>query len=142
MSTFDPAALEKRLVALEEELNAPGFWDDQARAAKVSAEHARVPRRLDGYRRLLQEYEDARELAAIDGGEMETEIAASLVPLRRELAELQEAALFDGEYDSGDAVVTLQSGTGGTDAQDWVEITLCPLPRGTNRRQLFSKCPQ
>jgi peptide chain release factor 2 len=124
VSTFDPAALEKRLVALEEELNAPGFWDDQARAAKVSAEHARVSRRLDGYRRLLQEYEDARELAAIDGGEMETEIAASLVPLRRELAELQEAALFDGEYDSGDAVVTLQSGTGGTDAQDWAEIML------------------
>jgi peptide chain release factor 2 len=124
VSTFDPADLEKRLVGLEDEMNAPGFWDDQARAAKVSAEHARVSRRLDGYRRLLQEYDDARELAAIDGGEMETEIAASLAPLRRELAELQEAALFDGEYDAGDAVVTLQSGTGGTDAQDWAEIML------------------
>ena len=105
-------------------MNAPGFWDDQARAAKVSAEHARVSRRLDGYRRLTQEYDDARELAAIDVGEMEAEIAASLAPLRRELAELQEAALFDGEYDGGDAVVTLQSGTGGTDAQDWAEIML------------------
>jgi peptide chain release factor 2 len=124
VSTFDPADLEKRLVGLEDEMNAPGFWDDQARAAKVSAEHARVSRRLDGYRRLLQEYDDARELAAIDGGEMEAEIAASLAPLRRELAELQEAALFDGEYDAGDAVVTLQSGTGGTDAQDWAEIML------------------
>ena len=124
MSTFDPASLEKRLVALEEELNAPGFWDDQARAAKVAAEHARVSRRLEGYRRLRQEYDDARELAEIDGGEMESEIAASLVPLRREVAELQEAALFDGEYDAGDAVVTLQSGTGGTDAQDWAEMML------------------
>src|SRR5207302_7754695 len=37
---------------------------------------------------------------------------------------LQEAALFNGEYDAGDAVVTLQSGTGGTDAQDWTEIML------------------
>ena len=124
MSTFDPASLEARLGELEEELNTPGFWDDQNRAAKVSAEHSRVSRRLDGYRRLRQEYDDAREFAAMDGGEMESEIATSLVPLRRELEELQEAALFDGEYDAGDAVVTLQSGTGGTDAQDWAEMML------------------
>ena len=60
----------------------------------------------------------------MDGGEMEDEIAASLAPLRAELDRLQEAALFDGEYDAGDAVVTLQSGTGGTDAQDWAEMML------------------
>jgi peptide chain release factor 2 len=105
-------------------MNAPGFWDDQATAAKVSAEHARVSRRLDGYRRLTQDYEDARELAEMDGGEMQEEIAAVLVPLRAELDRLQEAALFNGEYDTGDAVVTLQSGTGGTDAQDWAEMML------------------
>jgi peptide chain release factor 2 len=105
-------------------MNAPGFWDDQATAAKVSAEHARVSRRLEGYRKLTQDYEDARELAAMDGSEMDAEIAAVLVPLRTELDRLQEAALFNGEYDTGDAVVTLQSGTGGTDAQDWAEMML------------------
>ena len=134
MSTFDPASLEARLEELEQELNTPGFWDDQNRAAKVSAEHARVSRRLEGYRRLRQEFDDARELAAMDGGEMESEIATSLLPLRRELEELQEAALFDGEYDAGDAVVTLQSGTGGTDAQDWAEMMLRMYERwATNR---------
>ena len=46
------------------------------------------------------------------------------MPLRTELDRLQEAALFNGEYDTGDAVVTLQSGTGGTDAQDWAEMML------------------
>ena len=124
VSTFDPASLEKRLAELEVELNAPGFWDDQATAAKVSAEHARVSRRLEGYRKLTADYEDALELAELDGGEMEDEIAAMLVPLRTELERLQEAALFNGEYDTGDAVVTLQSGTGGTDAQDWAEMML------------------
>jgi peptide chain release factor 2 len=134
VSTFDPASLEARLEELEQELNTPGFWDDQNRAAKVSAEHARVSRRLEGYRRLRQEFDDARELAAMDGGEMESEIATSLLPLRRELEELQEAALFDGEYDAGDAVVTLQSGTGGTDAQDWAEMMLRMYERwATNR---------
>jgi peptide chain release factor 2 len=124
VSTFDPDSLERRLVELEEELNAPGLWDDQARAAHVSAEHARVTRKLEGFRRLRREYDDARELAAMDGGDMEAEIAGSLRPLRRELERLEEAALFEGEYDGGDAVVTLQSGTGGTDAQDWTEMML------------------
>ena len=105
-------------------MNAPGFWDDQARGAKVAAEHARVSRRLENYRRLMREFDDARELAGMDGGEMDDEIAASIAPLRHELEQLQEAALFDGEYDGGDAVVTLQSGTGGTDAQDWAEMML------------------
>ena len=123
-STFDPAALERRVAELESELSTPGFWDDQAHAARVSAEHARTSRKLDGYRALQREYEDARELSAIDGGELDDEIVASLRPLRDELERLEEAALFDGEYDAGDAVVTLQSGTGGTDAQDWTEMML------------------
>ena len=115
-------------------MNAPGFWDDQERAAKVSADHARTSRKLEGYRALVRDYDDARELASLDGGEMEAEIAASLAPLRAELERLQEAALFDGEYDGGDAVVTLQSGTGGTDAQDWAEIMLRMYERWATER--------
>jgi peptide chain release factor 2 len=121
--TFDPEALERRVAALEGELAAPGLWDDQQRAAAVSAEHARLTRRLERYRRLQQEFEDARDLYAMDG-DMADEIQASIAPLRRELDRLQEDALFSGEYDSGDAVVTIHAGTGGTDAQDWAEILL------------------
>src|SRR5262249_42630355 len=95
VSTFDPASLEGRLVELEAQMSAPGFWDDQAHAAEISANHARTTRRLDGYRALLRDYEDARELATLDGGELDAEIAATLRPLRDELARLQEAALFD-----------------------------------------------
>jgi peptide chain release factor 2 len=121
--TFDPDALGRRVSALEEELRAPGFWDDQRRAASVSAEHARLTRRLERYRRLTQEYEDARELLAMDG-EMAAEIATTIAPLRSELDRLQEDALFAGEYDAGDALVTIHAGTGGTDAQDWAEMLL------------------
>jgi peptide chain release factor 2 len=121
--TFDPDGLRRRVAELEEELGAPGFWDDQQRAARVSAEHARLSRRLERYERLTRDYEDARELYAMDG-EMADEIAASIAPLRTELDRLQEDALFTGEYDGGDAVVTIHAGTGGTDAQDWAEILL------------------
>ena len=101
----------------------PGFWDDQAGAAQTSAEHARLARRLERYERLSSEYEDARELYALDPS-MADEIVPSLVPIRRELDRLEEAALFNGEYDAGDAVVTIHSGEGGTDAQDWAEMLL------------------
>jgi peptide chain release factor 2 len=121
--TFDPDALEKRAATLEEELGAPGFWDDQRRAAAVSSEHARLTRRLERYRRLTQEYDDARELLAMDG-EMAAEIASTIAPLRSELERLQEDALFSGEHDAGDALVTIHAGTGGTDAQDWAEMLL------------------
>jgi peptide chain release factor 2 len=121
--TFDPEGLKGRLAELERELGSPGFWDDQEHAARVSAEHARLSRRLERYERLTRDYEDARELFAMDG-DMAEEISASVVPLRRELERLQEDALFTGEYDGGDAVVTIHAGTGGTDAQDWAEILL------------------
>jgi peptide chain release factor 2 len=104
-------------------MGSPGFWDDQQHAAQVSAEHARLTRRLERYRRLLQDYQDAQELLAMDG-EMALEIETSIAPLRQELDRLQEDALFSGEYDSGDALVTIHAGTGGTDAQDWAEILL------------------
>jgi peptide chain release factor 2 len=121
--TFDPESLKARVAELERELGEPGFWDDQQRAAAVSAEHSRLSRRLDRYDRLRREYEDARELLSMDG-EMADEIAESLAPIRGELERLQEDALFTGRYDSGDAVVTIHAGTGGTDAQDWTEILL------------------
>jgi peptide chain release factor 2 len=100
-----------------------GFWDDQERAAQISTEHARVTRKLDRYEQLMRDYDDARELFSMDGG-MEQEIADSIAPLRQELERLQEEALFSGEYDQGDAVVTLQSDVGGTDAQDFTEMLL------------------
>ena len=123
MITFDPDSLAIRIAELEHELSQPGFWDDQQRAASVSAEHARLTKRLNSFRRLTNEFEETVELLQMDG-DMAAEIEASLRPLRRELERLQEDALFTGEYDAGDAVVTIHAGTGGTDAQDWAEILL------------------
>jgi peptide chain release factor 2 len=131
--TFDPDRLAARAAELEEQMGAPGFWDDQQQAAQISTEHSRVTKRLERYRRLDQEYNDARELAGMDGG-MADEIASSLAPLRAELERLEEDALFNGEYDGGDAVVTIHAGAGGTDSQDWAEIMLRMYLRWAERR--------
>jgi peptide chain release factor 2 len=123
--TFDPDALSARLTELEEAMAEPGFWDEQQRAAKISAEHARLTRRRDRYAALTGEAADLTELAALasEDGELD-EIAESAAMLKRELDRLQEEALFSGEYDAGDAVVSIHAGEGGTDAQDWAEMLL------------------
>jgi len=133
--TFDPDTLRTRLDALEQELGQPGFWDDQQRAAAVSAEHARVAKRLERYERLSREYADARDLYAMDES-LADEVARSLAPLRRELERVQEDALFAGEYDAGDAVVTIQADAGGTDSQDWAEMLLRMYLRWAEQRGL------
>ena len=104
-------------------MGASGFWDDQAEATRISTEHARVTRKLERYERLRREYDDARELYELDP-ELAEEVETQLAPLRDELAKLQEDALFNGQYDAGDAVLTVNAGTGGTDAQDWAEMLL------------------
>jgi peptide chain release factor 2 len=121
--TFDPDGLRERRAELEHAMSRPGFWDDAEQAQKTTTEHARVARRVETYERLTREYEDARDLYELEP-EMADEIAVALAPLAGELTRLEEAALFNGTYDAGDAVVTLQSGTGGTDAQDWTEMML------------------
>jgi peptide chain release factor 2 len=101
----------------------PGFWDDQAQAARISTEHARVARKLERWERLSRELGDARELYGLDRT-LEAEVAEQVAPIRDELERLQEEALFNGKYDGGDAVLTVNAGAGGTDAQDWAEMLL------------------
>jgi peptide chain release factor 2 len=121
--TFDPDRLVARRAELEQSMSEAGFWDDQERAQRITTEHSRVSKRIETYERVTSEYADARDLYELDPA-MADEIRESIGPLRAELDRLQEAALFNGDYDADDAVVTLQSGTGGTDAQDWAEMML------------------
>ena len=121
--TFDPDAVASRVAELEQELGEPGFWDDQARATAVSTEHSRLSKRLERYERLQREHDDAAELLELEP-ELAGDIESQLQPIRSELERLQEDALFNGEYDTGDAVVSVHSGAGGTDAQDWTEMLL------------------
>src|ERR1700758_4657248 len=59
--TFDPAALKARLGELEEELAQPDFWNDQQRAARLSAEHQRTQQKLQRYDELASNVEFLQE---------------------------------------------------------------------------------
>ena len=103
-----------------------GFWDDQDNAAKVSAEHSRAARRLDEFGMLQTDVEDLASLAemAREDPEIEAELEGQLAPVERRLEALKEQRLFSGHYDNNDALVTVNAGAGGTDAQDWAEMVL------------------
>jgi peptide chain release factor 2 len=114
----------------------PGFWDDQDAAARTSAAHARAQGRLKTFRGLESDVADLADLAemAAEDEEMAAELGAQLSAAEARLAELEEARLFSGEYDAGDAVVTVHAGAGGTDSQDWAEILLRMYLRWSERR--------
>jgi peptide chain release factor 2 len=114
----------------------PGFWDDQGRAAEISAEHARAQRRLESFQSLSLDVGDLGELAelAAEDDEMAGELADQLQSVERRLAELEEERLFSGRFDSGDAVVTINAGAGGTDSQDWAEMLVRMYLRWAERR--------
>jgi peptide chain release factor 2 len=128
--------LTARVGALEQQMGEPGFWEDQERAARISAEHARASRRLATYNQLERDVDDLGPLGELaeEDPEIAGELDEQVLSIERRLAQLEEQRLFSGRYDSGDALVTINAGAGGTDAQDWAEMVLRMEMRWAERR--------
>ncbi|MCL5942555.1 MAG: peptide chain release factor 2 [Actinobacteria bacterium] len=140
---FDPDDLEKRIASLEEAMHAPDFWDDQAQAQKVSTQYSRLKGRLEQYRSLVALVDDMDVLLelALEEGDADALPEDAVVELERvareaarSLARFEEQRLFTGEFDGGDAVVSLHPGAGGTESQDWAEMLLRMYLRWAQRR--------
>jgi peptide chain release factor 2 len=114
----------------------PGFWDDPEAAAKVSAEHARVTRKLETYNALASDVDDLEGLVELaeEDPDMASELEEQFTSVESRLEALEEERLFSGEYDAGDALVTINAGAGGTDAQDWAEMVLRMEMRWAEKR--------
>jgi peptide chain release factor 2 len=128
--------MRERLSALETEMGAAGFWDEPESAAKVGAEHTRLQRRLDAFTRLRSDGEDLEGVAEIaeDDPDLADELEEAIASVEVRLAAAEEQRLFTGDYDAGDALVTVNAGAGGTDAQDWAEMVLRMEMRWAERR--------
>ena len=133
---FDVEALRRSSTALGEEMSRPGFWDDPDQAKEVSAEFSRVEgrvRMLDGLRARLSDAEELLELA--EGEEqLVGEMTDELSRIEGALEEQEVARLFSGEYDEGAAILTINSGAGGVDSQDWAEMLARMYRRWAERR--------
>src|SRR5438270_6428119 len=117
-------------------MGAEDFWQDSERAAEVTAEHSRVQRRLEGFGALRRDADDLGALAemALEEPTLQAEVEGQIADVEGRLEQLEEQRLFSGRYDAGDALVTVNAGAGGTDAQDWAEMVLRMEMRWAEKR--------
>ncbi len=105
-----------------------GFWDDPSSAQAIMTKAAGLRDEIAQYAVLigdLEEVEVANELAlGGDDEDMASEVTRMLRDLGRRIDSLELSSWFTGEFDSGDAIVTIVPGQGGLEAQDWAEMLL------------------
>jgi peptide chain release factor 2 len=134
------ADLRARRPQLEAEMGRPDLWDDAEMARKVQTELASISEDLDLFDRLTGRVDDAATLYELGVEEsddsVEAEVVETIDAVSTELDKLELRALFTGEWDDDDAVCTIKSGAGGTDAQDWAEMLLRMYRRWADRRGL------
>jgi peptide chain release factor 2 len=131
-------AARTRISELEVEVSKPDLWDDQDLAKKVNSELAQLSDDVavvDGLDGSVSDLETLAELAREEGDEsVESEIDTGIGELSRALDTLELRALFTGEHDDRDAICTVNSGAGGTDAQDWTDMLMRMYLRWAERR--------
>ncbi len=127
-SIFDPATKQARLAELDKEMAKPGFWDDADKSKAIGKERTELEQAVGGITTLLRQMEDAEvllELAQEEGDKQAfKEVQAGLAELERGVARLEAARLLGGPDDSRSAILAINAGAGGTDAQDWAEMLL------------------
>ena len=127
-----------RLAELEAEASRPDLWDDADAARRVTTELAQVRDDItlvEGLQSQVSDLETLAELAREEGDEsLEPEISDGAATLRTDLDRLELRALFTGEHDELDAICAVQSGAGGTDAQDWAQMQLRMFTRWAERQ--------
>ena len=112
------------LARLDEESAAPGFWDDAAHAQSVSKQASNLRDTIHEYEEAAALLEDARaalELTDEDGA-FAAEAEDALARLAVMLDGLEVTSWFSDRFDSGDAILTVNPGSGGLEAQDWTDM--------------------
>lgn len=120
---FDVENKQQRITELEKLVAAPDFWQDTRRAAALSKELEHLKNTVDQIITLEKELSDVDELLQVtEDAKEQKDLEAMLEALEKEADELEFLSLFSGKYDDHDAILTIQSGAGGVDAQDWAEM--------------------
>lgn len=125
---FDIPALTAKIQDLEQIAAQPEFWNDQAKAQQTLQELNDLKAHIQQYDRWQGSLEDTKavlELLELDTDEsLLQEAETTVTSLNRELDQWELQQLLSGPYDDKGAILTINAGAGGTDAQDWAEMLL------------------
>ncbi|MBQ9165832.1 MAG: PCRF domain-containing protein, partial [Oscillospiraceae bacterium] len=119
-------AAERELEMLQAQATSDGFWNDMAKAQKVSLRIKMLQDKLEAQHKRQSQLEDLMVLCEMgieeDDDSMLEELEEGYAALEANLESARMETLFTGEYDSSNAIITFHAGAGGTEAQDWTQM--------------------
>ena len=125
---FDVDTKSERLEEVVRELEAPGIWDQPALAQSLGRERVQLENVVHHIQKLTQSLADLAELFELARMEDDTsaqhDVASELSLIEKAVDTLEFQRMFSGKMDRANAFLDIQSGSGGTEAQDWAEILL------------------
>jgi peptide chain release factor 2 len=125
---FDLPAKEARLAALDEEMGAPTFWEDNRRAQDLIRERADLARTVNRVTELASDADDLHVMMELveEAGDasLDADIADGVSRLRKELEEFELKVMLSGPHDAKAAIVSIHPGSGGTESQDWAQMLM------------------
>ena len=125
---FDYENRKERLIEVEAELAEPSVWENAARAQELGRERSALEMIVSTIDTIASGVEDSQTLLGVAVEESDSsavvEIENDIVDLRLKLESLEFRRMFSGETDANNAFLDIQSGSGGTEAQDWAEMIL------------------
>jgi len=125
---FDLDSKNERLTEVIRELEQPEVWNKPERAQELGRERVRLEEVVGTLNNMSSSLQDASELLefAAEEGDQETldAVEEDIHALEADIAKLEFRRMFSGEMDEASAFVDIQSGSGGTEAQDWAEMLL------------------
>ncbi len=134
-SVFDPQKLQNELNTLEKEMQNPEIWSDTDKVSKIGQEIKEKKEILDKINKWFQMVEDCETSLELQDNELITSSFDEIKKLEKELEKFELQQMLSGEYDSSDAILTINAGAGGTDAQDWASMLLRMYLRWAEKRE-------
>ena len=105
-------------------MQSPEIWSNQKKASELGAQIRDIKDNLaflDKWQGVIEDIETAIE---IGDEELINETTSQLLQMEREIDKFEVKQMLSGEYDEADAILTINAGAGGTDAQDWASLML------------------
>lgn len=123
---FDIENKRKELLSLQKDFQGLDFWDNQEKAALSQKRASQLKEEVDSFSALQKEFAEIKEFftAFSKDNIMEGQISQKIVLLSNEIEEKSLAFSLSGEYDKKNAIIVIQAGAGGRDAEDWVCLLL------------------